>query len=59
MKKNPEIEQTSAADGQAEKKRPYTPPVIIYRELLESTAAACAPAPPGKAERGVCTVPGS
>ena len=59
MKKNPEIEQTSAADGQAEKKRPYTPPVIIYRELLESTAAACDPVSPGKADRGICTVAGS
>lgn len=59
MKKNPEIEQTSAADGQAEKKRPYTPPVIIYREFLESTAAACDPGGPGKAVGTNCLNPGS
>ena len=59
MKKKPEIEQISAVDGQTEKKRPYTPPVIIYRELLESTAAACSPSDPGKATSGLCTVAGS
>lgn len=58
MKKTPEIEQTSAADGQADKKQPYTRPVIVYREFLEATAAACSPSPPGKAA-GPCAAPSS
>ena len=56
MKKTTEIEQASAADGQAEKKQPYTRPAIVYREFLETTASACSVNSGGKASPDQCTV---
>jgi len=35
-------------------KRPYEPPRILSREPLEAVAAVCSPAPPAKANPGVC-----
>ena len=59
MKKTTEIEQASAADGQVEKKQPYTRPAIVYREFLETTAAACSTDSGGKASAEICSVPAS
>jgi len=37
----------------------YEKPRIIFREPLEVVAAACTPAPPGKSDAGVCSLPQS
>jgi hypothetical protein len=36
-------------------KKPYRKPEILYREKLEAMAAVCQPAPPAKANPGMCT----
>jgi len=35
-------------------KRPYERPQIVYRQPLEVMASICAPAPPAKANPGLC-----
>jgi hypothetical protein len=37
-----------------EPRRPYERPRILSRESLEAVAAVCAPAPPAKANPGLC-----
>jgi hypothetical protein len=45
------------ADDEGEevvRKKPYRRPEILYREPLEAMAALCTPAPPAKANVGMC-----
>lgn len=37
-------------------KKPYEKPRVLFREGLESVAAACVPAPPGKPDIVSCGI---
>jgi hypothetical protein len=52
MKTDKPLESSAKADPTP--KKPYRRPEILYREKLEVMAAICSPAPPAKANGGLC-----
>lgn len=46
--------ETRDPEKQEPAKRPYEAPRVLSREPLEAVAAVCTPAPPAKANPGVC-----
>jgi hypothetical protein len=48
------LQQDTAGAAGSPPKRCYERPRILSREPLEAVAAVCAPAPPAKANEGMC-----
>lgn len=56
LRSRPTDTPSSAEDvpERPQRRQPWEPPRILYREPLEAMAAVCAPSPPAKGNPGFC-----